>query len=113
MRYKRSSPNPEPLGLILSKSIKRLGMEKRLKGEKALMSWENVVGPKIASNARAVKFFNSKLLVEVENPSWRNELIFMKEKIIKELNKNINSRIVKDIIFINKSGKASKLETSS
>jgi predicted nucleic acid-binding Zn ribbon protein len=112
MKYKRTS-NPESLGLILSKSIKRLGMEKRLKGEAAILSWEKVVGPKIASNARAFKFVDSKLLVEVENPSWRNELIFMKEKIIRELNKSINSRVVKDIRFVNKSGKASKFEISS
>jgi predicted nucleic acid-binding Zn ribbon protein len=112
MKYKRTS-NPEPLGLILSKSFKRLGLGKRLKGEAAILNWEKVVGPKIASNARAFKFVDSKLLVEVENPSWRNELIFMKEKIIRELNKSINSRVIKDIIFVNKSGKASKYEISS
>jgi predicted nucleic acid-binding Zn ribbon protein len=111
MRYKRSSTKPEPMGLILSKSIKRMGMDKRLKGEAAILNWEKVVGPRIASNARATRFFNSKLVVEVENPSWRNELIFLKEDIIKELNKSINSRVVKDILFVNKTGKASKFET--
>lgn len=112
MRYKSPPRKPELLGLILSKSIKRLGMEKRLKGEAAILNWEKVVGPKIASNARALKFYDSKLLVEVENPSWRNELVFVKEKIIKELNKSINSKVIKDIIFINKSRGTSKFGVS-
>lgn len=88
-------------------------MEKRLKGEAVIQNWERVVGPKIALNARATRFFDSKLVVEVENPSWRNELIFLKEKILIGLNKSINSKVVKDILFVSKSGKASKLETSS
>lgn len=113
MRYKRIPRKPEPLGLILSKSIKRLGMEKRLKGEAAILNWEKVVGPKIASNAKAFKFVDSKLLVEVENPSWRNELLFMKEKIIKELNKSIKTKTIKDIIFVNRSRRASRFGTSS
>jgi len=108
MRYKRTPRNPEALGLILSKSIKRLGFEKRLKGETAIHNWEKVVGPRIASNARAFKVIESKLLVEVENPSWRNELLFMKEKIMKKLNKSINSRLIKDIIFVSRSGEALK-----
>ena len=88
-------------------------MEKRLKGEAVIQNWEKVVGPKIALNTRATRFFDSKLVVEVENPSWRNELMFLKEKILTELNKSINSKAVKEILFVNKFGKGSKLETSS
>ena len=108
MGYKKFSKSPQPLGLILSKSIKRLGLEKRLKGEAVILNWDKVVGPRIASKARAFKFFDSRLMVEVENPSWRNELLFMKEKIIKELNKSINSRLIKDIIFVSGSGEAAR-----
>lgn len=113
MRYKKRLKNPQPLGLILAKSMKKLGMEKRLKGEAAILNWEKVVGKKIASNAKAFKFSDSKLLVEVDNPSWRNELLFMKEKIIKELNKSINARVIKDILFVSKSRGGSKLGISS
>ena len=108
MGYRKIRRSPETLGLILAKSMKKLGFEKRLKGETAILNWEKVVGPRIASKARAFKFVESKLLVEVENPSWRNELLFMKEKIIGELNKSINSRLIKDIVFVSKAGETSK-----
>jgi predicted nucleic acid-binding Zn ribbon protein len=113
MGYKKFSQRPEPLGLILSRCMKRMGFGKRLKGQTVILNWEKVVGPRIASKARAFKFSDSKLLVEVENPSWRNELLFMKEKIIKELNKSINSRLIKDIIFLSRSGEASRFRNSS
>lgn len=65
------------------------------------MNWHKVVGDRIASYANPLRVRDSILFVRVENASWRNELVFMKGKIIKELNQSVKANVIKDIVFTN------------
>lgn len=80
--------------------LAKLGIERKLKQQQALLLWDKVVGEKIASRTRAVGLENGKLFVGVDSASWRNELIFMKGDIIVKLNAEVGDRIVEDIVFI-------------
>jgi len=101
-RMKRESSNPEKLGLILKRNLKSLGLERKVKGHKIISFWKEVVGEKIASQAEPFKLEGSKLYIKVESASWRTELFFMKDKIIKQINQYSNDNLVKDIIFLNR-----------
>jgi predicted nucleic acid-binding Zn ribbon protein len=65
----------------------------------ALGVWPRVVGPKIAAISHPERVENGKLFVQVSNPTWRMELILIKQKIIDRLNREIGSRVISDIIF--------------
>ncbi len=97
----QKNKNPELLGTILERSLKRGGLGKRILGEKAILFWENVVGPQIASKSSAFKLEGSTLFVKVKSPCWRNELFFIKKNIIAKLNQHIEKKLIKDIIFVN------------
>ncbi len=92
---------PEQIGKILAKSLRGLQIDRRIKAESIVLNWSRVVGERIASKAKAVKLSDSILFVRVENASWRNELFFMKRKIIEELNQSVKDNVIKDIVFIN------------
>lgn len=97
---KRSS-NPEQIGKILTKNFRNLGIEGRLKEESIILNWNRLVGERIASKAIPLRVRDSILFVSVENASWRNELFFMKTKIIRELNQSVKANVIKDIVFTN------------
>jgi predicted nucleic acid-binding Zn ribbon protein len=97
----RRSNNPERIGKILTKNLRNLGIDRRLKEESIVLNWNRLVGERIASKALPLKVRDSILFVSVENASWRNELFFMKRKIIDELNRSVKDNVIKDIVFTN------------
>jgi predicted nucleic acid-binding Zn ribbon protein len=97
----RRSSKPEQIGKILTKNLKNLGIERRLKEENIVLNWSRLVGERIASKANPLRVRDSILFVSVENASWRNELFFMKRKIIEELNRSVKGNVIRDIVFTN------------
>ncbi len=92
---------PERIGAILSRTLKRLEIDHRIKQESAVLNWNQVVGDAIAARTSPLRVRDSILFVRVQNPSWRNELVFLKPKIIKELNQSVKANVVRDIVFTN------------
>jgi predicted nucleic acid-binding Zn ribbon protein len=97
----RRSNNPEQIGRILTKNLRNLGIDRRLKEESIVLNWNRLVGERIASKANPLRVRDSILFVSVENASWRNELFFMKRKIIEELNRSVKGNVIRDIVFTN------------
>lgn len=97
----KRSNYPEQIGKILTKSLRNLKIDRRLKEESIVLNWRRLVGERIASKANPVKVRDSILFVSVENASWRNELFFMKRKIMEELNQSVKDNVIKDIVFVN------------
>jgi predicted nucleic acid-binding Zn ribbon protein len=97
----KTSRGPEQIGRILTRTFRNLHVDRRLKEETVVLNWSRLVGERIASKAKPVKVRDSILFVRVENASWRNELFFMKRKIIQELNRSAKGNVIKDIVFTN------------
>jgi predicted nucleic acid-binding Zn ribbon protein len=97
----RKSSRPENIGAILNRTLKRLEIDHRIKQESVVLNWNQVVGEAIASKTTPLRVRDAILFVRVQNPSWRNELVFLKPKIIKELNQSVRANVVRDIVFTN------------
>jgi len=61
--------------------------------------WEGVVGEVVAENARPAAFKGKLLLVHVISSPWLQELRFIKEDIIDQLNNAFGRELVKEIKF--------------
>jgi predicted nucleic acid-binding Zn ribbon protein len=97
---KRSS-QPERIDRVLSRTLRNLRIDHRIKQESVLLNWNRVVGDTIAARTNPLRVKDCVLFVRVENPSWRNELVFVKPKIIRELNQSVKANVVRDIVFTN------------
>ena len=97
----RKAKYPERIDKVLVRTLKGLKIDRRIKEETVLLNWAKVVGDRIASYANPLRVRDSILFVSVENASWRNELVFLKGKIIKELNQSVKANVIKDIVFTN------------
>ncbi len=94
------SREPERIGLILQRFLRRRGWERKVKENQAVNLWGIACGEAIRNHTKALRCEESKLFVRVESPSWRNELAMLKPKLIRKLNKVLGAKVISDIIFI-------------
>lgn len=71
------------------------------------LNWRNIVGDLLAERSTPEKYEHHVLFVRVTNPTWMQELVLIKPKIIKRMNKLLDLQ-VNDIIFMTGSKHAVK-----
>ena len=90
----------ESLQFVLSRLFKRLGLDDELQGWKAVEDWAGIVGPRVARHTRAVAFEQGVLRVEVEGSDWMHELGYLKQDLVKAVNRELGTDRVRDIRFV-------------
>ena len=88
------------IGAALKKVIQNSGLEKGLSQQKALETWEEVVGKAISKNTETLSVEHGLLTIKTTNSTWRQELQLQKKHIIQKINKKLEKNIIKDIQFI-------------
>jgi len=61
--------------------------------------WDQAVGPVISANTRPAAFKGNLLLVHAASSTWLHQLQFMKEDILRKVNKTLGEGTVTDIKF--------------
>lgn len=89
----------KPAGEPLKRLLSRLQLDEPMLGWKAVTLWRELTGDKVADHTRAVRFQRGTLVVEVDHPSWMNELSYIKHHMIEEINKHLGEPVVKAIQF--------------
>lgn len=85
---------PEALGSALDGYLGRKGLTKRLDLAGAVERWAEVVGERVAANARAEAVTADGLLwVRVRSSSWAAELSLMAPRILARLNQDRDGKI--------------------
>lgn len=89
------------LAKVLDEIFLEPELKKHLIAGKMLALWPQVVGTQIAQIARAVSFRNGTLVVRVNSATWRNELMMMRESILRQLNAQSGEKkeVVDKILF--------------
>ena len=80
--------------------LKKNDLEKGVNQNNAIIIWEQIVGEKIAKNAKADSVEYGVLMVKVETPTWRQELIFKKQEILEKINHQLGQNTIREIRFI-------------
>jgi len=65
----------------------------------ACKAWNKAVGKRLAARTNAVKLVRDRLVVEVEDEIWRNNLWSLRYQILKNLEKCLGPGIVGDLEF--------------
>ena len=102
MRNNRSRRKPDelrPAGEILAGVLAGLGLNERLREREAMLRWEEVVGPEIASKSSVLRIRDGILFIKVDSAAWRQELGFMKRRILDSYERQVGPGLVRDIRF--------------
>lgn len=88
------------LGELIELWASSLGIKRKLLEGMAPSLWDEVVGEAVAAHTSVIGIRGGVLVVKVGSAAWRNELFFMKPKILEKLNSKIGSDVVRDIRFV-------------
>lgn len=89
----------EPLSRILYRIIKQYGMQSKMLEYNVSQRWSEIVGEKIAGHTMPSHIKYRKLCVLVDSSVWMQELTFLKDRIIEQINKVTGTKLVNDIYF--------------
>jgi predicted nucleic acid-binding Zn ribbon protein len=63
-------------------------------------SWPQLVGKSVANRTKEIYIHDKKLFLRIESSVIKNELTLMRTQIIDKINKEANSILVEEIIFL-------------
>ncbi len=89
----------QPISDILKDYIKEKNLNTGLLENRAVSSWEKILGPAVAKSTRRIYMYNGTLYVELTSSVIRNELLMWKDKIIANLNQAVGENIVQEIVL--------------
>src|SRR5919109_3980279 len=83
----------------LERSLRDLGLQKRLKTEQLSALWPKIVGPSVAKIAHPAQFRNGTLFIDVADSVWMQELKFQEGELIGRLNDALREPLVRRLFF--------------
>lgn len=97
-RY-RSGPTSDPVsaGDAIRQLVNNLGIAEKLKQQRVLSLWEEIVGKDIASVTRVEGFRGGQLTVSAQNATQSNWLRYQCDTIRQNLNREVGGEVVKII----------------
>ncbi len=96
----KRSQNTEPLKEVIDRMLKEFRLERGMKVKRVEHAWRNIVGKLISSKTKSIYLDKEGVLkVKIESAIIKDELSYAKAKLIEQLNKSLQSDIVKDIKF--------------
>ena len=87
----------------LSKAIKEYIKVRKLSTQidvgKIQANWEKIVGQKISKNIIITDIKNQKIFLKCSNSVWRHEAQYLKQEILKKIQKEIKNKEIEEIII--------------
>jgi predicted nucleic acid-binding Zn ribbon protein len=91
--------NIQSIGDVMKEILNDRKINKGIMETRVVNNWEKVLGKPVARVTNRLYFRHGVLYVELNSSVVRNELVMLKDKIIKNLNDTIGSDIVREIVF--------------
>lgn len=91
--------NTQTIGEVLHEYIESMRLGRKLKESRIERQWEYLVGKNAASLTRKVYIRNKVLYVYLESSVLRNELLMMRETLIKRINEEAGEELVNKVVL--------------
>jgi predicted nucleic acid-binding Zn ribbon protein len=90
---------PQKVGQILENILSERGYLVPCREWQVVYDWPRLVGERIASVSKCERVEDGILYVRVSSACWRQEIIFIKEEILKVIKNETDCKTIKDIVF--------------
>ncbi|MFL5763794.1 MAG: DUF721 domain-containing protein [Bacteroidia bacterium] len=94
-----SRHNEHTLKEVIGQMLKAYKLDEKLAERKLISSWETVMGPMIAKHTTDLSIKYQQLFVTLDSAALRNELAMAKGKMVKMLNDEAGSEVIKEVIL--------------
>lgn len=91
---------PRSIGSLIKESLEQLPqLQLPLQTTRVIEAWPEVVGKGVAAYTRSIALRNGVLYVSLSSPIVRNELYYIRDRIIARLNERAEAPVVRQIVF--------------
>lgn len=87
----------EKLSGAMTKALKGLNLDLRMREARAMALWPAIVGDVTASRTRALHVQRGTLVVAVESSAWANQLNLLKPQLLAKLAEKVGQGVVRDL----------------
>jgi predicted nucleic acid-binding Zn ribbon protein len=91
--------NTQTIAEVLREYIEALGLRRKLKESRLEKQWEELLGKNAASLTRKLYIKEGVLYVHLNSSVLRNELLMMRETLIKRINEKAGEELVTKIVL--------------
>ena len=91
--------NTEQVGDVIRQLLRQQGLETPLNEYRLVEAWKDVVGPVIARYTTNLFIKNQVLYVSLSSSVIRQELMMGREMLIRNLNAQVGSQVIVNIVF--------------
>ena len=96
---KKKDPNQAPLGDIIDKLMKAMGLESRMKEYDIIEAWPEIMGVAVANRTKSIRIRNQVMYLTMDSSVMRDELVHGKSIIIARVNERAGYELIRDIWF--------------
>lgn len=90
---------PEGIGDILSKLVKKPTLSKAMLQARIWEEWEQLAGPVLSLHGKPHKIKDGMLTIFVDSPVWMNKFAYRKWEIIQRINRLSRRELVSDLFL--------------
>ncbi len=91
--------NTQKIEEVISDYLRELRIDKKIAETRLINSWPAIVGPVIARQTEKLYIRNGVFYVHLTSPVLRNELSFMKTRIMEVLNEQAGNRLITKVVL--------------
>ncbi|MBN1307791.1 MAG: DUF721 domain-containing protein [Chitinispirillaceae bacterium] len=91
--------DPQKLGTIIDEVLSERGYLTVCKEYGIVRLWASIAPEKLAEESRCERISDGILYVRVASASWRQEAVYLKEKILHRIHREFGCPTIKDIVF--------------
>lgn len=96
----RREKKPSEMAAALEEAFASLGLTDVARRLKITQAWQRAVGPKIAERTEPEAFRRGTLIVRTPSAAWQNELVFLRQDIIRKVNEALGTSMVKELKIV-------------
>lgn len=91
--------NQQPIKEAIENLLEEFHLQEKIREVKLVNSWEKIVGKTIFKYTRHISVKSKKLYLQIDSAPLKNDLLFMKQKLIDRVNEEIGDGYVDDIFI--------------
>ncbi len=91
--------NSQKIGEVIGDYLRELKIERKILEARLVNAWPSIAGPTIARQTEKVYIRGTVYYVHVKSPVLRNELSYMKTRIMEVLNEQAGQKFITGIVL--------------
>jgi predicted nucleic acid-binding Zn ribbon protein len=91
--------NTQALSEVVQDLVAAFNLEQKLSEARVMNAWDEILGKAFSSHTSRMYIKDRILFVQIDSAVVRNELIMMRERLVRALNEKAGKKVIEQIIL--------------